>query len=71
MFRDIREYMLLSQRELSERTGIARSTIAAIETNNLKVSTNVEAKLAQVFEVNDDFIAYQERKRNLEKLMQG
>lgn len=70
-FIDIRQYLNMTQYTFSDHTGISRSVIALIETDRMRVTENVQAKLARVFEVTDDFLAYQQSKRNIEQLLKN
>lgn len=71
MFIDIRHYLNMTQGAFSDHTGISRSVIALIETDRMRVTENVQAKLARVFEVTDDFLVYQQSKRDIEQLLKN
>jgi transcriptional regulator with XRE-family HTH domain len=65
MFLHIRLFLKLSQEEYSKFTGISRPLIARIEAGNLAVSRRTKAKILSVFDINDKFLSFHEKMRNI------
>jgi len=70
-FKDIRHYMDLTQVELADKLGITREHVAQIETNRIRVTERTQAKLMHHFKVTDDFLVYQQSKRDIEQLLKN
>lgn len=68
-FKDFRQFAGLTQAGMAEKLDISRDAVAQIETNRMKVSGNIEARLAKNFTISDEFLLYVEAKRNIEELL--
>ncbi|QIZ11020.1 helix-turn-helix transcriptional regulator [Priestia megaterium] len=64
-FRLIRLYSGMSQRDFAEYIGVSTATIAHIETGNRTVTPMVKSRLAEKFDLTDDFLKYVDRYRRL------
>ena len=64
-FRLIRLYSGMSQRDFAEYIGVSTATVAHIETGNRVVTPMVTSKLAEKFDLTDDFLSYVEKYRRL------
>jgi transcriptional regulator with XRE-family HTH domain len=64
-FRLIRLYSGMSQRDFAEYIGVSTATIAHIELGNRVVTPMVTSKLAEKFDLTDDFLKYVEKYRRL------
>jgi transcriptional regulator with XRE-family HTH domain len=64
-FRLIRLYSGMSQRDFAEYLGVSTATIAHIELGNRVVTPMVTSKLAEKFDLTDDFLSYVEKYRRL------
>jgi transcriptional regulator with XRE-family HTH domain len=64
-FRLIRLYSSMSQRDFAAYIGVSPATIAHIELGNRTVTPMVTSKLAEKFDLTDDFLLYVEKYRRL------
>jgi transcriptional regulator with XRE-family HTH domain len=64
-FRLIRLYSSMSQRDFAEYIGVSPATIAHIESGNRNVTPMVKSRLAEKFDLTDDFLKYVEKYRRL------
>jgi transcriptional regulator with XRE-family HTH domain len=60
-FRLIRLYSGMSQRDFAEYIGVSTATIAHIELGNRVVTPMVKSRLAEKFDLTNDFLAYVEK----------
>lgn len=65
LFRLIRLYSEMSQREFAEHLGLSLATVSYIETGQRSITPNVKAKIAAKFDLTDDFLAYIEKYKKL------
>jgi transcriptional regulator with XRE-family HTH domain len=65
MFRAIRLYKDLTQRDFAKIIGISKATVARIESGSLRVTPRVKAKIASNFELTDDFFMFYEKMRKI------
>jgi transcriptional regulator with XRE-family HTH domain len=64
-FRLIRLYSGMSQRDFAEYIGVSTATIAHIEGGNRTVTPMVKSKLAEKFDLTDEFLAYVQKYKRL------
>ena len=64
-FRLIRLYSGMSQKDFAEYIGVSTATVAHIELGNRTVTPMVTSKLAEKFDLTDDFLKYVEKYRRL------
>ncbi|MEH7505136.1 helix-turn-helix transcriptional regulator [Neobacillus drentensis] len=64
-FRLIRLYSGMSQRDFADYIGVSVATVAHIELGNRTVTPMVMSKLADKFDLTDDFLKYVEKYRRL------
>jgi transcriptional regulator with XRE-family HTH domain len=67
-FKLIRLYSGMSQRAFAKHIGVSPATVSLIEANHRQVTSNVRAKLAEKFDLNDDFLNYVEKYRKLSQI---
>jgi transcriptional regulator with XRE-family HTH domain len=61
----IRLYAGMNQRDFAQYVGVSTATVAHIELGNRNVTPNVQAKIAEKFDLTDDFLVYVEKYRRL------
>jgi transcriptional regulator with XRE-family HTH domain len=64
-FRLIRLYSGMSQRDFAEYIGVSTATVAHVELGNRVVTPMVKSRLAEKFDLTDDFLVYVEKYRRL------
>lgn len=67
-FKLIRLYSSMSQRDFAKHIGVSPTTVGLIEANYRPVSEYVRAKVAEKFDLNDDFLKYIEKYRRLSQI---
>lgn len=67
-FKLIRLYSGMSQRAFAKHIGVSHGTVSLIEANYRPVSEYVRAKVAEKFDLNDDFLKYIEKYRKLSQI---
>jgi len=65
MFRAIRLYKDLTQRDFAKIIGISKATVGRIESGSLRVTPRVKAKIASKIELTDDFFAFYKKMRKI------
>ncbi|MCJ7991120.1 helix-turn-helix domain-containing protein [Priestia sp. OVS21] len=57
-FRMLRLHLGMTQQKFSELIGVSKTTVAFIETGQRPITAVTRAKIAKVFEINDDFLTF-------------
>lgn len=67
-FRNIRIYLGLTQKEYGEKIGLARQSVSLIELGERVVTNRVRMRVAQVFNLDEEFIESMSRYNKLSDL---
>ncbi|NNU88672.1 XRE family transcriptional regulator [Geobacillus sp. MR] len=58
MFKLLRLYSKMSMREFAKYIGVSKATVYSIEANKRPISKYVRGRLADKFDLTDDFLEY-------------